>query len=341
MSSTRLPAERLADGIKPALLRHFPVSPAARIDGFTRTARGFSTETYLFDVSDESGVLPLVLRRPPETALFPDYDLLRQVLVMQRLARTGIPVPTVLWLDRSESALGSPYFVMDRLPGDAPSDMPSYHVAGNYFEASPEQRARMWWACVDTMAEIHELDWRSLRLDFLALPRYGSGAVEQVVNYLGSALNWACADAPPDIYRRAVTHLRENLYEPDRVRLCWGDARMSNILYDERLRVTGVLDWEMAYLGDHEADLAWMLFLDWACSDFQGNPRLPGTPTREETIHYYELRTGTPVRNLRYNEILAVVLLSVPLLRMTNRIQLPPDMDITAFCRARLEQLLA
>jgi hypothetical protein len=38
----------------------------------------------------------LVFRRPPQVSLFPDYDLLRQVLVMNRLAATPIPVPTVL-----------------------------------------------------------------------------------------------------------------------------------------------------------------------------------------------------------------------------------------------------
>ncbi|QLY31317.1 phosphotransferase family protein [Nocardia huaxiensis] len=334
-----------ADGIpallEPLLRQQLPGSESAKVGGFTRTSRGFSTETYLFDVQGDYGTLPLVLRRPPEMPLFPDYDLLRQVLVMQRLAPTDIPVPTVAWLDRGDGGLGSPYYVMNRLPGDSPSDYPSYHTAGSYFEATPEQRQRMWWGCVDTMAAIHQLDWRALRLDFLALPRHGTGPVHQLVNYLDAALTWACEGEQPEIYRRAITRLRADAYEPERVSLCWGDARMSNILYDKDFRVTGVLDWEMAFLGDHEADLAWMLFLDWACSEFEGHPPLPGTPTREETIAYYEKRMGLPVRNLPYNELLGVVLLSIPLLRMTNQVRLPPDMNITGFCTTRIEQLLA
>ncbi|MGW1741169.1 phosphotransferase [Nocardia sp. NPDC001965] len=141
--------------------------------------------------------------------------------------------------------------------------------------------------------------------------------------------------------RRAVDWLRADLYEPEYVTLCWGDARMSNILYDTEFRVTGVLDWEIAYIGDHEADLAWMLFLDWACSEFQDTERLPGTPTRQETIARYEERSGMTVCNLRYNEILAAVLPSIPLLRMVHRLQLPPEIDVTAFCVQRIEQLLA
>ncbi|MEV0059189.1 phosphotransferase family protein [Nocardia sp. NPDC050718] len=340
MSAARLPAEQLGTALEPMVRRHLSIRDSARIRDFARTTRGFATETYLFEVERETGALPLVLRRPPEVSLFPDYDLLRQVLVMQRLAATDIPVPTVQWVDRAENSLGSPYFVMSRLDGEAPSDFPSYHVAGNYFEATPEQRARMWWGCVDTIVAIHRLDWRALRLDFLALPRHGGGPIEQVVNYLDAALVWACGGAVPDIYRRAVSYLREHAYEPERVVLCWGDARMSNILYDSEFQVTGVLDWEIAYLGDQEADLAWLLFLDWASSEFEGIAPLPGTPTRAETIAYYERRTGRAVRNLRYHEILAAVLLSVPLLRMAHRVRLPPEMDITGFCTARIEQLL-
>ncbi|MFE3002169.1 phosphotransferase family protein [Nocardia sp. NPDC059246] len=340
MSTTRIPAEQLATALEPAVREHLSPAGNARVLELARTERGFATETYLFEVEDDSGRTPLVLRRPPDLSLFPDYDLLRQVLVMRRLADTGLPVPAVAWLERGDNPLGSPYFVMNRLEGRAPSDYPSYHAAGNYFEATPEQRARMWWGCVDTIAEVNQLDWRALRLDFLAFPEHGAGVVEQGVNYLDAALQWACEGTPPETYRRAVAYLRDNLREPEQPCLCWGDARMSNILYDHDFRVRGVLDWEIAHLGVPESDLAWLLFLDWACSEYEGRRPLPGTPTRAETIAYYEKRTGHEVRNLEYHEVFSAALLSIPLLRMTHRVQLPPEMNITGFCTARIEQLL-
>ncbi|MEU1206277.1 phosphotransferase family protein [Nocardia sp. NPDC005825] len=340
MNTTRIPAEQLGSALEPLVREHFPSTQRARIDGFTRTERGFATETYLFEVSDDYGSVPLVMRRPPDMSLFPDYDLLRQVLVMKRLAGTGIPVPTVAWLERDDNPLGSPYFVMNRLEGRAPSDYPSYHAAGTYFEATPEQRARMWWGCVDTIAEVSRIDWRASGLEFLAFPQHGNGVIEQGVNYLDAALHWACEGNVPDTYRRAIAFLREHHYEPDEAVLCWGDARMSNILYDQDFQVRGVLDWEIAHLGAPESDLAWLLFLDWACSEYEGHAPLPGTPSRAETIAYYEKRTGTQVRNLEYQEIFSAALLSIPLLRMSHRVQLPPEMNITGFCTARIEQLL-
>ncbi|MEU8899310.1 phosphotransferase family protein [Nocardia sp. NPDC048505] len=340
MSVARPAPEEIPALLEPQVRRYLPGTGKARIRDFARTARGFATETYLFEVEDGFGAVPLVLRRPPEDALFPDYDLLRQVLVMQRLADTPIPVPTVAWLERGDAQLGSPYFVMNRLEGEAPSDFPSYHTAGNYFDAEPADRTRMWWGCVDMMAAIHRLDWRALRLGFLMPGPQDTNPVRQIVHYLDTALDWACGGEQPRIYRRAIEYLRANQYTPEHITLCWGDARMSNILYDTEFRVSGVLDWEIAYLGDHEADLAWMLFLEWASTEFEGRAPLPGTPSRAETIAHYEQRSGLPVRNLRYNEILAAVLLSIPLLRMAHRVQLPPEMNITGFCTARLEQLL-
>ena len=70
---------------------------------------------------------------------------------------------------------------------------------------------------------------------------------------------------------------------PGRVALNWGDARLPNLIFRDD-RVAAVLDWEMAFLGDPEADLAWWLFLDWQGCDGYGIPRLDGFPSREQTV---------------------------------------------------------
>jgi aminoglycoside phosphotransferase (APT) family kinase protein len=143
----------------------------------------------------------------------------------------------------------------------------------------------------------------------------------------------------------AVEWLRDNIYEPEHLVLCWGDSRLSNILYGQEFEVAAVLDWEIAYIGDHEADLAWLLFLDWACSDYEGVPRLDGTPTREETVDRYEQLSGCAVRNLRYNEILAAVAIGIPVSRLETRLRsqglLTGDFDLIGFCVERIRQLLA
>ncbi|MEV6278808.1 phosphotransferase family protein [Nocardia sp. NPDC051832] len=331
----RLSPEELPAALEPIVQQHIPGSA---ISGWKRAEQGFATETYLFDAVDAEGATTgLVFRRPPEASLFPDYDLRRQFLVMKRLAGTGLPVPEVRWIEPDDTALGTPYFVMDRIDGGStPSDVPTYHESGMYYDAKPEDRTTIWWHCLDTMARIHQLDPAALRLDFLRMDQLGADPVEQAINYLDWAVHWAATNPAPTI-ERALTWLREHRYQAEHVTLCWGDARLSNILYGGDLAVLGVLDWEIAHLGDHEFDLAWLLFTDWLSSDFQGRARLPGTPGREEAIARYETVTGWPVRNLRFNEILCAITLSVPLLRMSSHLGMG---DLSAVCVARLDQLL-
>ena len=362
-------ANELPALLEPIIAGCIDGAAGAHIADWRPAERGLSTETFLFDVvaSDQTLLRRLVFRRPPAVALYPDYDVLRQVLVMNRLAQTGVPVPTVCWLDRSGRDLGGPYYVMDQVPhvGGLP-DFPSYHSAGRYFDATPGQRAKMWWGCVSAIADIHALDWRELRLDALLCPGSGSPPqsgwgtspspgrtpqpalgthpLQQVVNYYRDTLGWAMADTHSPELVMAADWLRDNLYEPEHLALCWGDSRLSNILYRPDFGVAAVVDWEIAYIGDHEADLAWFLFIDWAFSEYQQIPRLAGTPSRAETIDRYQELSGLPVRNLVYNEVLAAVALACPVLRLQAKLQsdghVTGDFDLTGFCVERIRQLL-
>jgi aminoglycoside phosphotransferase (APT) family kinase protein len=343
-------ADEIAGLLEPIVRCKFPGAADARIANWRATERGLSTETFLFDLECDGAHGPttlkqLVFRRPPAVSLFPDYDLLRQVLVMNRLRDTPVTVPAVCWLDRDDRQLGTPYYVMEQLPTvGSPSDFPSYHAQGMYFDATPEQRATMWWGCVQSIVDVHALDWRRLGLDRLLMPERGAHPLEQVVNYYSDMLEWASSGDPRPELAAATKWLRDNIYEPERPVLCWGDSRLSNILYGQRFEVVAVVDWELAYIGDHEADLAWLLFTDWAYSDFEGLPRLDGTPGREETVARYEQLSGRPVRNLRYNEVLATVEMAVPVSRLAAKFRvqglLTEDFDLLGFCVERIRQLL-
>jgi aminoglycoside phosphotransferase (APT) family kinase protein len=343
-------ADEIAELLEPIVRRKVPGAADARITNWRATERGLSTETFLFDLQCDGAAGPttlkqLVFRRPPAVSLFPDYDLLRQVLVMNRLRDTPVTVPTVCWLDRDDRQLGTPYYVMEQLPTVGnPSDFPSYHSQGMYFDATPEQRATMWWGCVQAISDVHALDWQDLRLEKLLMPQRGAHPLEQVVAYCAEMLSWA----PPEDRRQelvdAVDWLRDNIYQPEHLVLCWGDSRLSNVLYGPQFEVTAVLDWEIAYIGDHEADLAWLLFVDWACTEYQGVPRLDGTPSREETVERYEQLSGREVRNLRYNEVLAAVEMGLPVSRLDARLRaeglLTGDLDLIGFRAERIRQLL-
>jgi aminoglycoside phosphotransferase (APT) family kinase protein len=347
---SRPAADAIAALLEPIARQRIAGADDACIANWCAAERGLSTETFLFDLEQDGDDGPttfkqLVFRRPPEVSIFPDYDLTRQVMVMNRLRDTPITVPTVHWLDRECTDLGTPYYVMEQLPtiGTA-SDFPSYHSQGLYFDATPQQRSTMWWGCVQAIADVHALDWRTLRLEKLLMPQRGEQPLQQVVAYCEELLTWWSPENRRQELVDAVNWLRDNIYQPEHLVLCWGDSRLSNILYGPDYEVTAVLDWELAYIGDHEADLAWLLFVDWACTEYEGVARLNGTPSREETIDRYERLSGRTVRNLRYNEVLAAVGLGIPVSRLETRLRnqglLTGDFDLAGFCVERIRQLL-
>ena len=112
---------------------------------------GFSNETLLFELRYQQGGErhrdKLVARvQPVGFQAFPSYDLGLQFRTMSLLAPTNVPVPEMLWLEEDDtSVFGAPFYIMRQVEGRVPSDNPPYHAAGWLTEASPEERAAIWW----------------------------------------------------------------------------------------------------------------------------------------------------------------------------------------------------
>jgi aminoglycoside phosphotransferase (APT) family kinase protein len=342
---SRPTAEELPAALEPIVRQMIPGAHAAKIDNWRATERGFSTETFLFDLVGVEGVGPsalgLVFRRPPEYAILPDYDLRRQFLTMQRLAGSPVPVPTVRWIDAGSEALGTPYFVMDRIDDVVSvSDYPPYQESGIFADADAAGRATLWNGCLDIITEVHRIDPYRHRLGFLDLAAFGSTPPQRLANFLRYAMNWASGPGPiRPTFARALAWLDSHLYAPERVTLCWGDSRMSNVLYRRDFTPAAALDWEVAYLGDPAGDVAWMLMTDWISSPFNGHAPAPGTPTREETIERYQRLAGHRLGNMRFSDVTSALLLAVPLIRLNTKLAIE-GVDLAGICAQRLEFVL-
>ncbi len=303
----QLDLDKIAAGLAPWLRGKFPDADDVRVENLERPSLGLSNDTALFDAVRVQGgqeVRKRLVARimPTDRFVFPEYDLAQQYRVMQCLAKTDVPVPKMLWFEEDPSILGTPFFVMEAVTGEAPSDVPPYHSAvGMCFELSPAERARLWWSGIEALARVHRVDWRGVGLDFLGDPSDPRDAMERELKVWLDYFEWARDEEPQPVLDAGAKWLQENLPTPARMTLCWGDARLPNMLFRD-LEVVAVLDWEMAFIGDPIADLAWWLFLDWNHSDGYGIPRLEGFPSREETIARYEELTGTKVENLHYYE---------------------------------------
>ena len=319
---------RVMTRLLPWFMAKMPGAKNISIENIQKPGMGLSNETYLFDLNwDEAGdrrFRPLVLRTAPQDhRVFPDYRLSHQFMIMKALKGTPVPVPEMIWNEEDESILGTPFYVMERLNGTMPKDYPSYHSTGMLFDASLDDRSRIWRDSVRMLACVHDLDWKALGLDFLGVPSAGTGPLDRQIAYWERYLDWL-KDSPDEehpVIQAGLAWLKEHAYEPERVSLCWGDARVGNILYREGdYRILALLDWEMAFIGDPEADLAWFIFIDRYLAEEYRIPRLEGLPGKEETIRHYEECAGRPVRHFEYQEVFAAVRFGMILVSVVKKL---------------------
>ncbi len=276
-------------------------------------ATGMSNVTLLFDISwEDSGETrheACVGRLQPqvERPVFPDYDLSLQYRIMETLSeRTDIPAPTMRGLETDASVLGVPFYIMKKTEGRIPTDMPPYNMDGWVMhETSLVQRENLWNAGLDTLARFHQLDHRELGFQFME-GNSGATPLQRQLDYWRRYHDWAMEGIHHEIGCEALDWLEANQPKEEMTRLCWGDARIGNIIFTEDCsEVAAVLDWEMAVLGNPVQDLAWYCYIDRTFAEGLGMPRLEGLPSYEASIERWQQATGYPVDDYAYYTVFA------------------------------------
>src|SRR5437667_11716206 len=122
---------------------------------------GHSNVTYLIRREGTE----LVLRRPPRPPLPPSaHDVLREARLLRALRDTPARVPNVLAVCADEEVIGSPFYVMERIEGEVMvTSIPEELDV-------PEQRRRIAEELLDSLVEIHAVDWRAVGLEDFGKP---------------------------------------------------------------------------------------------------------------------------------------------------------------------------
>lgn len=267
------------------------------------TGAGLSSDTLLLDVSIDRGegpaARPIVLRLPPPDDAFPifeHYDLARQVEAM-RLVRSACeaPVPAILWAETTGDAIGIPFFVMERIDGIVPPDIPPYTWGSWVTECSESQLESMTTDAVDALTEIHSVAPTSSLIEAERSSATGAASLERHLARLRRHFDWARRDRGFPTIERAFDQLGSSIPSIDRPDvLLWGDARIGNILWREA-RAVAILDWEMTTIGPRELDVAWLTYFSTtfqASAEARGHPGVPSLLRREDITRRYEETAG-------------------------------------------------
>jgi aminoglycoside phosphotransferase (APT) family kinase protein len=281
---------------------------------------GFSSETLLFDATLPGGETRgmVVKVEPTGYRVFLESRFEEQFRVLEALRdHSDAPVAPPLWYEPDPSLLGSPFYVMGKLEGRVPQDNPNYTAEGWLKELSAAEQKELWRSGVAAMARVHATDWKAAGLGFLDDPARGQPGLDQQLTYYREYLMWAAKGAPHPLLAQGLGWLDANRPTDEPLDLCWGDARISNIIFDGT-RAAALLDWEMVTLGNGEQDLAWYIYMHRWFTEVLGNPDLPGIPSRAETTAHYESLTGRTVRHLDYYEVFAAFRYCVVMTRLAD-----------------------
>jgi aminoglycoside phosphotransferase (APT) family kinase protein len=271
---------------------------------------GASNLTYLLRYPTRD----LILRRPPVGAKAKSaHDMKREFTIQSQLRPVfGYVARMVAFCDDQE-VLGSDFYVMERLDGtilrqDLPEDV----------TLTEDQARSLCTTFLDVLVELHSVDPSRAGLEELGK---GSGYVARQVGGWSDRYRRARTDNVGD-YERVMGWLQDN--QPADVATCviHNDFRLDNVVLapDDPLKIIGVLDWEMATLGDPLMDLSGALAYwvqaddDQSYSAIRRQPsHLPGMLSRAEMVDYYTSRRGLAVtpEQWRFYEVFGLFRLGV------------------------------
>jgi aminoglycoside phosphotransferase (APT) family kinase protein len=259
---------------------------------------GFSNLTYMLRIGDSE----IVLRRPPfGSKPKSGHDMKREHDILAALHGSFPYCPRPLHFCDDRSIIGSPFYVMERLEGiivrrDFPTEL----------SLSADDVGALFDRVVGVHAELHSVDYRALGLVDFGQP---DGYVERQVTGWSERYRRARTPDVPDC-EGVMAWLEENR-PPDSERGCivHNDFRLDNVVLDpgEPRRIIGVLDWEMATIGDPLMDLGASLAY-WVEDDdpppFQAMRMMPtnvaGAPTREEVVASYAAKRDFEIEDFGF-----------------------------------------
>ena len=263
---------------------------------FERIFGGASRETYKIRIKDQfNNEEKLILRRTQESSLI-ETSQSTEYLAYSAYQDTSVPVPLMIDINEDQEILGAPFMLMQQLDGVAASPF-----TPNVYSPHEQKLGEQFWSILGEIAKkdiaddfINQFDntetnpcWKKELDKWVGVIREDSISVEPI---LEAGIRKLYGNAPKESKKKSLVH---------------GDYRNGNFLFLED-RITGILDWEMAHIGEPLEDLAWALSPIWSWQDKEKPAYLIA---RQEALSIWEKASGLTIdeNDLKWWELFACV----------------------------------
>lgn len=251
------------------------------LDALRRLTGGANMESWRIDYGPHSWVMR---RMPPgiEDAGDDDrtgIDVDTEAHVIAAAIRHSVYAPKIIGSLISTDDLGSG-FVMQRIDGET---LPHKILDNPQYATATEQLTRQ---CARELAKIHSIPLAELPAGISHAP------TAELVERLAQRYQKTGAKIP--VFDLALDWLSDNLPTPRSTVLLHGDFRMGNLIIDHR-GIAGVLDWELAHIGDPAHDLAYLCMPSWRFGHY--DKPVGGFGQLDELLRHYEEFSGQDIRS--------------------------------------------
>ncbi|MFV8826715.1 phosphotransferase family protein [Alkalihalobacterium sp. APHAB7] len=260
---------------------------------------GHSNLTYAL----KAGPWEAVLRRPPLGPVAPKaHDMKREYHILKELHPLFPVAPKPIVFCEEEDVIGRPFFIMERRRGIViDTEFPSN------IEVTPEICRSISETMINTLVDLHSVDYRSTRLVEMSRPE---GFLERQVHGWIGRYHKAKTDEVKGV-EELTNWLANNIPTSPDPSVIHYDFKLNNSMFahDDITKIVGLFDWEMTTVGDPLADLGVALgyWIEDSDPDLLkigfGKPPvtiLPGFMTRSEMVEAYAKRSGRDVSDVHY-----------------------------------------
>jgi aminoglycoside phosphotransferase (APT) family kinase protein len=254
---------------------------------------GFSNLTYQITFNDRN----LILRRPPfGTKAKSAHDMGREFNILKALYAIFPYCPKPYVYSEDKSIIGSSFYVMEKLDGIILRKNLPHGLSFTLEQAKTLSRSYL-----DIQHQLHSIDYKSIGLGDFGKPE---GYVRRQVDGWSKRYRNAKTDDAPDfedVMAWLDKHLPPDCEKPG---IIHNDYKLDNVVLDPQnpTRIIGVLDWEMATLGDPLMDLGSSLAYWIQKSDSENMlairtlpTHIDGFLTRQELVDRYLEKSGLKI----------------------------------------------
>lgn len=265
---------------------------------------GASNWTYCLSYSAEQTPQQFILRRAPNgTKAKGAHDMGREYRLQAQLKPVYDYVPTMLAYCDDDSVMGSDFYLMEKLNGIIPrKNLPKG------LQLSEPKIKQLCSNVIDCLIELHKVDIEQADLTELAK---GAGYIDrQVDGWSKRYTNAKTWNVPSG--GKVIDWLKHNKPCHETICLTHNDFRFDNVVLDinDPTKVIGILDWELATLGDPLMDLGntlayWVEENDDVIAHMSRRQptHLKGMMTRKQVIEYYCQKMGLTDVDFTFYEV--------------------------------------